>query len=91
MKLKLPSVRFNRKVGTYAGGCFEASGELLSQEEFARRLPDLLPSNGDRDYIKSLMARPVLEAGAFANWVAPPARGIDGQPLDFQYVRYNEQ
>lgn len=91
MKLALPSVRFNRKVGTYAGGCFDIRGELLSEEEFSRGLPGLLPSSGDREYVRSLTARPVLEAGAFANWIAPPARGIDGKPLDFQYVRYNEQ
>jgi hypothetical protein len=22
-----------------------------------------------------------------ANWIAPPARGINGQPADFEYVR----
>jgi len=91
VKLELPSVRFNRKVGTYAGGRFDTSGRLISEEEFSRRIPELLPSGGDREYVRSLMARPVLEAGAFANWIAPPARGIDGKPLDFHYVRYNEQ
>lgn len=91
VKLELPSARFNRKVGAFAGGRFDVSGELLSEDEFARALPGLLPSIGDRDYVRSLMARPVLETGAFANWIAPPPRGIDGKPLDFQYVRYNEQ
>jgi benzoyl-CoA 2,3-dioxygenase component B len=37
------------------------------------------------------MSRPVLELGHFANWIAPPARGIDGKPVDFAYVRYNEE
>jgi hypothetical protein len=23
---------------------------------------------------------PVIEPGKFANWIAPPARGINGQP-----------
>ena len=27
--------------------------------------------------------------GKFAGWIAPPAKGIYGQPLDFDYVRFN--
>ena len=33
----------------------------------------------------SLM-QPVIEPGKVANWIAPPARGINGQPVDFEYV-----
>jgi len=29
----------------------------------------------------------VVEPGKFAGWIAPPRRGINGQPLDFDYVR----
>ena len=28
-------------------------------------------------------------ARKFANWIAPPARGINNQPVDFAYVRFN--
>jgi benzoyl-CoA 2,3-dioxygenase component B len=31
--------------------------------------------------------KPVVEPGKFANWIAPPARGINGKPIDFEYVR----
>jgi benzoyl-CoA 2,3-dioxygenase component B len=31
----------------------------------------------------------VLEPGKFANWIAAPARGINGQPVEFEYVRFN--
>jgi len=31
--------------------------------------------------------RPVTERGRFANWIAPPARGVNGRPIDFEYVR----
>jgi benzoyl-CoA 2,3-dioxygenase component B len=31
--------------------------------------------------------RPVMQPGRFAGWIAPPARGINGQPIDFEYVR----
>ena len=47
-----------------------------------------LPSAADRAFVASLMGR-VVEPGRFANWIAPPARGIDNHPLDFQYVRFN--
>jgi benzoyl-CoA 2,3-dioxygenase component B len=31
----------------------------------------------------------VAEHGKFANWIAPPARGINNQPADYEYVRFN--
>jgi benzoyl-CoA 2,3-dioxygenase component B len=31
--------------------------------------------------------RPVTERGRFASWIAPPARGVNSQPVDFEYVR----
>jgi benzoyl-CoA 2,3-dioxygenase component B len=30
----------------------------------------------------------VVEPGAFANWIAPPPKGIHYRPLDFEYVRF---
>jgi benzoyl-CoA 2,3-dioxygenase component B len=29
----------------------------------------------------------VVEPGKFAGWIAPPPRGINGKPLDFEYVK----
>ena len=29
-----------------------------------------------------------LEAGKIANWIAPPARGINQNPFEFQYVHF---
>ena len=31
--------------------------------------------------------KPVLEIGKFANYIAPPQRGIKGAPINFEYVR----
>ena len=39
-------------------------------------------------YVDSLMQR-VIEPGKIAGWIAPPVRGIDGKPWDFEYVRFN--
>jgi benzoyl-CoA 2,3-dioxygenase component B len=32
--------------------------------------------------------RPVTEPGKIAGWIAPPARGINGQQFEFEYVRH---
>jgi benzoyl-CoA 2,3-dioxygenase component B len=29
----------------------------------------------------------VREPGKIAGWIAPPAKGIDSKPLEFEYVR----
>ncbi|MGH7961507.1 MAG: benzoyl-CoA 2,3-epoxidase subunit BoxB, partial [Candidatus Binatia bacterium] len=76
---------------TYAGACFAPDGRRLDEEEFERREHDFLPSASDRAYVRLLMAHPVRTPGHFANWIAPPARGIDGKPAHFEYVRYNEE
>jgi benzoyl-CoA 2,3-dioxygenase component B len=35
------------------------------------------------------MGPAVVQPGKFAHWIAPPARGINGQAADFEYVRFN--
>ena len=90
-ELVLPSRRFHREQGMFAGHCFDPAGHEITAEELARRRDEWLPSDADRAYVRSLMAHPVLEPGHFASWIAPPPRGINGQPIDFRYVRYNEQ
>jgi len=85
-KLYLPSTRFHRHVGEFAGHYFDVQGRLISQEEFERLKPEWLPSFEDREYVRSLM-HPVTEPGKIANWIAPPAAGIKGRPFDFEYVR----
>lgn len=85
-RLTLPSVRFNRSVGLYSGHSFDPEGNLIAQEEFDERRRKWLPTSGDAAYIVSLM-QPVHELGKIANWIAPPSKGINGQPFDFEYVR----
>jgi benzoyl-CoA 2,3-dioxygenase component B len=31
--------------------------------------------------------RRVTEPGKVAGWIAPPERGVDGKPADYEYVR----
>ena len=85
-RLSLPSRRFHRNQGIYAGLHFNPQGELISAEEWKARRDEWLPSESDVAYIASLM-KPCTEPGKIANWIAPPARGINGQPFEFEYVR----
>jgi benzoyl-CoA 2,3-epoxidase subunit B len=90
VEFRLPSQRFHRGVGTFAGHFFDPDGKMISETEFRRRESEFLPSDADQAYVKSLMAHAVTQPGQFANWIAPPARGINAQPVDFEYVRFNE-
>src|SRR6266511_282949 len=85
-KLFLPNTSFHRHVGEYAGNHFDMEGNLISGEEFERRKSEWLPTMEDREYVRSLM-HPVTEPGKIANWMAPPATGIKGEPFEFEYVR----
>jgi benzoyl-CoA 2,3-dioxygenase component B len=85
-RLFLPSTRFHRHLGEYAGHHFDVEGDLITAEEFERRKTEWLPTMGDREYVHSLM-HPVTEPGKIANWIAPPATGIKGKPFEFEYVR----
>jgi benzoyl-CoA 2,3-dioxygenase component B len=87
-RIKLPSVRFNRNIGLYAGQPFDIDGNLLAAGEMAKRRSEWLPSEADQRYVASCMGR-VTERGKFANWIAPPHQGIHGQPIDHEYVRFH--
>jgi len=90
VEFRLPSQRFHRGVGAFAGVFFDPQGNKISETEFLRREHEFLPSEADGAYVVSLMSHPVTEPGKFANWISPPARGINSQPVDFEYVRFNE-
>ena len=49
-------------------------------------MPSWLPSESDQAYILSLM-HGVYEPGKMAAWIAPPDRGINNNPVDYEYVR----
>ena len=85
-RLYLPSTRFHRHVGEYAGQFFDVEGKLITEAEFETGKAGWLPSVEDREYVRSLM-HPVVEPGKIANWIAPPATGIKGLPFEFEYVR----
>ena len=85
-ELKLPHRAFHRQIGQFSELRVDPQGRIISQAEWDAKHHDWLPTDEDRLYVISLM-KPVTEPGKFANWVAPPARGINNQPVDFEYVR----
>jgi len=85
-RLTLPHRGFNRGMGVFAGVNVSPDGRLLGDDEWQHRRGDWLPTAEDRAYVESLM-RPVTDPGRMAHWIAAPARGIDGKPLDYEYVR----
>jgi len=87
-ELFIPHRRFNRSMGIYAGHCYDPQGNPISEEQFEARRSEWLPTEEDYTYIRSLM-KPVYEPGKFADWIAPPAKGVQGAPIDFEYVKFN--
>jgi benzoyl-CoA 2,3-dioxygenase component B len=86
-RLTLPSRRFNRRVGIYAGHFFTPEGVLIATDKWEDHKDEWLPSESDRAYVNSLMI-PVYQPGKIANWIAPPEKGISGKPFEFEYVRF---
>ena len=60
----------------------------VSDAQWNKQVSQWLPTAQDRAFVASLMGR-VVEPGKFANWIAPPVMGINRQPVDFEYVRFN--
>jgi len=86
-RLVVPHKAFNRKIGALAGIKLSPEGRVVSDEEWKAKESEWLPSPADFAFVASLM-HPVLEPGKYAAWIAPPAAGINRQPVDFEYVRF---
>jgi benzoyl-CoA 2,3-dioxygenase component B len=84
--LRLPHRGFHRAIGTFGETRVSPDGAIVAQAEWDARRVEWLPSDADQAFVESLMV-PVVERGKFASWIAPPARGINGNPVDFEYVR----
>ncbi len=87
-RLSVPHKAFHRNIGALSGAKVSPDGRVLSEQEWSAKVGEWLPTFEDRAFVQSLMGR-VVEPGKFANWIAPPAIGINRQPVDFEYVRFN--
>lgn len=86
--LTLPHEAFNRGIGAFVGLHATPEGEIINIAEWEQRKGDWLPTNADREFVQSLML-PVVEPGKMAGWIAGPRRGIHGQQLDYEYVKFH--
>ncbi len=85
-QLTLPHEAFHRQIGIFSAIKADPEGNILSEDDWAKRRDEWLPSKADGDFIQSLM-KPCYEPGQFASWIAPPKVGIDNKPGDFEYVK----
>jgi benzoyl-CoA 2,3-dioxygenase component B len=85
-ELRLPSPRFRRTVGAWANVPTDPAGNAISPEAFAAGMRQWIPTPEDQAFVASVM-QPVLEPGKVAAWIAPPDRGINNLPVDYEYVR----
>jgi len=86
LRLTLPSTRFRRSIGAWINQPVDPEGRMLSRADYDRRLHEWIPSQEDRAFVRSLMQQ-VIEPGRMAAWIAPPERGVNNLPLDYEYVR----
>ena len=87
-RLNVPHKAFHRKIGTLSVVRVSPGGDVVSEAQWNANVDKWLPTVEDRAFVASLMGR-VVEPGKFANWIAPPAIGINRQPVNFDYVRFN--
>jgi len=85
-KFSLPNRRFNRTVGQWAEARFDLHGNLITEADWDKKKHDWVPSEDDKHFVKSLMHQ-VTEPGKMAAWIAPPNKGINDQPVDYEYVK----
>jgi benzoyl-CoA 2,3-dioxygenase component B len=85
-QIKLPNVAFHRNIGEFSSIKADVDGNMLSDGEWTSKRGDYLPSDGDKDFIESLM-QPQFEPNKFASWISAPKVGIDNKPGDFEYVK----
>ena len=87
--LSLPSKRFRRSIGIWAGVDTNPEGKIISKSDFDANINSWLPSESDREYIKSLMVQ-VIEVNKTAGWIAPPSRGINKLDTGYEYVELSK-
>jgi benzoyl-CoA 2,3-dioxygenase component B len=88
-RLALPSSRFRRAIGVWADVPSSPEGYGISREQHELQLPEWMPTETDRAFVRSVMQR-VAEPGKMAAWIAPPDRGINNLAVDYEYVRLCE-
>jgi len=80
-RLRLPDRKFHRGIGMYSGFHFDPNGVPLSAEQWEKRKVPLAAVGGRyRVPAQQSWTSRCFEPGKFANYIAPPRRGINQQP-----------
>jgi hypothetical protein len=58
-----PDEKFNRKIGEHTGKPYSVTGELLSQEAYARHVQETLPNDESERFLKEIFKE--------KDWIAP--------------------
>ena len=78
--------RFRRQIGIWAGMPTAPDGQPISAGRVRRAQGEWLPTDGRR----GLRQEPDAAGGRArqdGGWIAPPDRGINGLPVDYEYVK----
>lgn len=65
-KIYMPDIRFNRQIGDFKGQRWSVDGRLLSEQDYAAHLREVLPSEDDERRLTELFKNP--------EWIAPKMR-----------------
>ena len=84
-KITLPHTAFHRSIGTFVDVHATPDGQIISDERWEAERDQWLPTEKDREYIRSLMVQ-VTEPGKVAGWLSPPPRGVADKPIEYDYV-----
>lgn len=87
-KITLPHTAFHRGIGTFVDVHATPDGQIISPQKWEEQKDEWLPTDSDRDYIRSLMVQ-CVEPGKVASWLAPPPRGVADKPIEYEYVHLN--
>ena len=88
MVFNLPHRAFHRRIGMFADVHVSPDGRMVTADEWTRQAHQWLPTQEDHAFVASLM-QPVTAPGKMASWIAPPARGIHGKSIEYEYVRFH--
>jgi benzoyl-CoA 2,3-dioxygenase component B len=73
LKLYAPDMKFNRRIGEFAGKCFDVHGEPLTREEFERHRAEMLPQPEDIAAVSAMLK-------ADNEWIEPKGHDMEKWP-----------
>ena len=79
-----------RRIGEFAEIHVSPAGAVMTEAEWHGHEDEWLPADADLEYLLSLMEEKTPVPGEYANWIAAPRAGINGQPVGYEYVKIHQ-